>query len=159
ANILVTDDLRCCLADFGLSLLAESQGLDSSSRMRKGGIRWLAPEYILPTLFDRSYVAARDIYAYGCTVIEVFTGAPPYSNIKHEAHVMHEVLGGNRPLRPPQDVFPHNELWSLVTDCLNTPPSKRPDARAVISWMALPNVSLNFSPEEYFHILGSAQHM
>ncbi|PBK78446.1 kinase-like protein [Armillaria solidipes] len=138
ANNLVTDDL-CYLADFGLSLLAESQGLDSSSRMRKGGIRWLAPEYILLTLFDRSYVAARDIYAYGCTVIEVFTGEPPYSNIKHEAHVMHEVLGGNRPPRPPQDVFPHNELWSLVTDCLNTPPSKRPDARAVISRMALPN--------------------
>ncbi|SJL00682.1 uncharacterized protein ARMOST_03995 [Armillaria ostoyae] len=61
ANNLVTDDLCCCLADFGLSLLAESQGLDSSSRMRKGGIRWLAPEYILPTLFDPSYVAARDI--------------------------------------------------------------------------------------------------
>ncbi|KAK0228805.1 kinase-like domain-containing protein [Armillaria fumosa] len=139
ANILVTDDLRCCLADFGLSLLAESQGLNSSSRMRKGSIRWLAPEYILPTLFDRSYVAARDIYAYGCTVIEIFTGEPPYSNIKHEAQVIHEVSAGKRPPRPPQEIFPYNELWSLVMDCLDTLPSKRPDARAVISRIALPS--------------------
>ncbi|KAK0503546.1 kinase-like domain-containing protein [Armillaria luteobubalina] len=140
ANILVTDDLCCCLADFGLSLLAESQGLNSSSRMRKGSIRWLAPEYILPTLFDRSYVAARDIYAYGCTVIEVFTGEPPYSDIKHEAQVIHEVSAGKRPPKPSQDVFPYNELWSFVMDCLDSQPSKRPDARAVISRMVLPNL-------------------
>ncbi|SJL08819.1 uncharacterized protein ARMOST_12190 [Armillaria ostoyae] len=36
ANILVMDDLCCCLADFGLSLFAKSQTLDSSSRMNKG---------------------------------------------------------------------------------------------------------------------------
>ncbi len=65
------DDLRCCLADFGLSLFAESQVLDSSSRMKKGSIRWLAPEYMDSALFDQSYMTARDIYAYGCTIIEV----------------------------------------------------------------------------------------
>ncbi|KAK0244452.1 kinase-like domain-containing protein [Armillaria nabsnona] len=71
ANVLVMDDLSCCLADFGLSLFAESQVLDSSSRMSKGSIRWLAPEYMDSTLFKQSYLTARDIYAYGCTVIEV----------------------------------------------------------------------------------------
>ncbi|KAK0485336.1 kinase-like domain-containing protein [Armillaria luteobubalina] len=77
ANVLVMDDLQCCLSDFGLSLFAESQVLDSSSRMSKGCIHWLAPE---------------DIYAYGCTIIKIFTGKPPFSNIKHEAGVMCEVL-------------------------------------------------------------------
>ncbi len=66
------DDLRCCLADFGLSLFAESQALDSSSRMRKGSARWLAPEHINPNaVIDRAYITARDIYAYGCTIVEV----------------------------------------------------------------------------------------
>ncbi len=66
------DDLRCCLADFGLSLFAESQALESSSRMSKGSTRWLAPEYIIPNaVISRAYLTARDVYAYGCTVVEV----------------------------------------------------------------------------------------
>ncbi len=65
------EDLCCCLADFGLSLFAESQVLDSSSRIRRGSIRWLAPEYIDPNFFDRAYITGRDTYAYGCTIIEV----------------------------------------------------------------------------------------
>ncbi len=66
------DDLRCCLADFGLSLFAETQALDSSSGMSKGSARWLAPEYIDPdVVIDRAFITARDIYAYGCTVVEV----------------------------------------------------------------------------------------
>ncbi|KAK0211012.1 kinase-like domain-containing protein [Desarmillaria ectypa] len=70
ANILVMDDLCCCLADFGLSIFAETRGFDNSSRMWSGALRWLAPEYMIPGAFDQSYIAARDSYAYGCTVIE-----------------------------------------------------------------------------------------
>ncbi len=66
------DDLCCCLADFGLSLFAELQVLESSSRMNKGSTRWLAPEYIDPKVaIDWAYITARDIYAYGCTIVEV----------------------------------------------------------------------------------------
>ncbi|KAK0213802.1 kinase-like domain-containing protein, partial [Armillaria fumosa] len=101
ANILVMDDLRCCLADFGLSLFAESQALESSSRMKKGSIRWLAPEYIHPDIvIDRAYVTARDVYAYGCTFVEIFTGEPPFGYIKNEAAIMLAVIAGRRPLRP-----------------------------------------------------------
>ncbi len=140
ANILVMDDLRCCLADFGLSLFAGSQTLDDSSS--RGSIRWLAPEYMDPDLFDGSYFTARDIYAYGCTVVEVgpathlpppphslmvsfskiFTGKPPFSDIKYDVSVMHEVTKGKRPPRPPLNVFPDDELWSLVRACLATLP-------------------------------------
>ncbi|KAK0485349.1 kinase-like domain-containing protein, partial [Armillaria luteobubalina] len=97
ANILVMDDLHCCLADFGLSLFAESQTLNCSS---KGSIRWLAPEYMNPDLFDGSYFTARDIYAYGCTIVEIFTGKSPFSDIKHDVIVMCKVITGNRPSKP-----------------------------------------------------------
>ncbi|KAK0485347.1 kinase-like domain-containing protein [Armillaria luteobubalina] len=137
ANVLVMDDLRCCLSDFGLSLFAESQVLDSSSRMRKGSIRWLAPEYMDSTLFDQSYLTARDVYAYGCTVIEIFTGKPPFNNIKFEAGVMYEVLTKqNCPPRPPLDVFPNDLLWSFVTRCLATTSSRRPSATQVSGFLA-----------------------
>ncbi|SJL07260.1 uncharacterized protein ARMOST_10603 [Armillaria ostoyae] len=51
ANILVMDDLRCHLADFGLSLFMESQALNGSW-MDKGCIRWLAPKYMDANLFN-----------------------------------------------------------------------------------------------------------
>ncbi|PBK82444.1 kinase-like protein, partial [Armillaria gallica] len=101
ANILVMDDLCCCLADFGLSLFAELQVLESSSRMNKGSTRWLAPEYIDPKVaIDWAYITARDIYAYGCTIVEILTGKPPFSEIKNEAAVIHEVMNGGHPLPP-----------------------------------------------------------
>ncbi|KAK0435893.1 kinase-like domain-containing protein [Armillaria borealis] len=136
ANILVMDDLCCCLADFGLSLFVETQALDSSSTIRKGSTRWLAPEYMDSDLFDQSYMTARDIYAYGCTVVEIFTGKPPFSDIKNEAGVIHEVVTKqNHPPRPPLDIFPNDILWSLVTTCLATASSQRPDATQISSFL------------------------
>ncbi|KAK0498047.1 kinase-like domain-containing protein, partial [Armillaria luteobubalina] len=101
ANILVTDDLRCCLANFGLSLFAESQTFDSTSKMGKGSARWLAPEHLDPNaVIDRAYITMRDIYAYGCTVVEIYTGKPPFSDIKSEPAAMLAVIAGRRPPRP-----------------------------------------------------------
>ncbi|KAK0190042.1 kinase-like domain-containing protein [Armillaria mellea] len=114
ANILVTNDLSCCLADFGLSLFAESQGLESSSRMSKGSVRWLAPE---------------DVYAYGCTIVEIFTGEPPFGYIKSDAAIMLAVIEGRRPMRP-QHIL-QDGLWSLVTMCLIKSPSQRPTAEQI----------------------------
>ncbi|SJL07270.1 uncharacterized protein ARMOST_10613 [Armillaria ostoyae] len=128
ANILVMDDLRCCLADFGLSLFAGLQTLDISSF--KGTIRWLAPEYypisfnsnvtcligyMDLSLFNKLYITARDIYAYGCTIVEVFTSKPPFSDIKHD---------------------PNDELWSLVMACLTTSLSDRPNAGQILAILA-----------------------
>ncbi len=144
------DDLRCCLADFGLSLLAESQTLNSSSKMR-GSIRWLAPEYIdSKAVIDQAYITARDIYAYGCTVVEVgpvayyiallshsskmLTGQPPFSDIKNDAGVVHAVMNRSRPL-PPRHLL-QDGLWSLVTMCLITSPSRRPTAEWVARALA-----------------------
>ncbi|PBK92827.1 kinase-like protein [Armillaria gallica] len=133
ANILVADDRRCCLADFGLSLITESQNLSTTSGMRRGSLRWLAPEYILPGSLDQSCIAARDSYAYGCTVIEVFTGKPPFSDIRNDRIFMTEVIArrSRPPLELPEDVFPYDGLPSLVAECLRTSPGERPDARRI----------------------------
>ncbi|PBK66459.1 kinase-like protein, partial [Armillaria solidipes] len=123
---------RCCLADFGLSLFAESHisAYSSSDWMHKGTIRWLAPEYMDLTLFDQSHITARDIYAYGCTVVEVFTGEPPFNNIKNDVGVIHEVLiKRGYPPRPPAIT---DDLWSLVTACLTTVPSQRPHVEQIL---------------------------
>ncbi|KAK0190062.1 kinase-like domain-containing protein [Armillaria mellea] len=131
ANILVTNDLSCCLADFGLSLFVESQALASSSRMSKGSVRWLAPEYFHPdVIIDRAYITARDVYAYGCTIVEIITGEPPFGYIKNDAAIMLAVITGRRPLRP-QHILLEDGLWSLVTMCLRKSPSQRPTAEQI----------------------------
>ncbi|KAJ7805839.1 kinase-like domain-containing protein, partial [Mycena olivaceomarginata] len=70
ANILVTDTLTCCLADFGLSRVIETQ-VPGSSLMLKGSVRWLPPEMMDYSLFKHPYFTAIDIYSFGCTIIEV----------------------------------------------------------------------------------------
>lgn len=73
-NILVADDLRCCVADFGLSLIDESQRRESHSLRGAGSTRWQAPEITGISSYSDSeerYPAAGDVYALGCTAAEV----------------------------------------------------------------------------------------
>ncbi|KAK0460845.1 kinase-like domain-containing protein, partial [Armillaria novae-zelandiae] len=142
ANILVMDDLRCCLTAFDFSLFApesDTPAFNSSYRMHAGTLRWLAPEHMNLTFFDQSNMTPRDIYAYGCTVVEVFTGKPPFSHIRNEAALVREVVTKRRlPPRPPTIT---DDLWSLVTACLTTVPSHRPHVGQILKSLQTRNSS------------------
>ncbi|PBK64321.1 kinase-like protein, partial [Armillaria solidipes] len=102
ANILVTEDLHCCLADFGLAKAVMTRGPESYSDSPSGTARWLAPELLqVDASSDWQYMPSRDIYAFGCTVVEIFTGRLPFSDIIHEMSVALAVLQNDRrPTRP-----------------------------------------------------------
>ncbi|KAJ7583591.1 kinase-like domain-containing protein, partial [Mycena floridula] len=134
-NVLVTDDLRCCLADFGLSSITEGVTLTNNSSTNRGSLRWLAPEIILPSAdvkqLNRS---TRDIYAFGCTILEVYTGQHPFSQyIQVDAPVILDVIAGRRPRRP-LDVF-SDWIWDLVEQCWHQDPERRPTARAIVEFL------------------------
>ncbi|KAK0187667.1 kinase-like domain-containing protein [Armillaria mellea] len=134
ANILVKDDLSCCLSDFGLSLAVESQvGASSSSRAFLGGsLRWMPPEIMDDKQFDPAYITARDVYSFGCTVIEIYTGKPPFSHIRKEAAIINEVLTcGNLQDRPPD--IPDWMWEKMVLKCLVSPASQRPVAQSLVN--------------------------
>ncbi|KAE9387929.1 kinase-like protein [Gymnopus androsaceus JB14] len=87
ANILVTNDLCCCLADFGLTLIiSDSQTLSNAttSAMTKGTTRWMAPELIIPnnSAGKAPNNTSRDVYAFGCTVLEVTLSFPNHKGPK-----------------------------------------------------------------------------
>ncbi|KAK0504393.1 kinase-like domain-containing protein [Armillaria luteobubalina] len=134
ANILVKDDLSCCLSDFGLALAVESQvAASSSSRAFLGGsLRWMPPEIMDDKQFDPAYITARDVYSFGCTVIEIYTGKPPFSHIRKEAAIINEVLTcGNLPDKP-SDI--PNWMWEkVVLQCLVSPASQRPTAHGLVN--------------------------
>ncbi|KAJ7583148.1 kinase-like domain-containing protein, partial [Mycena floridula] len=72
ANVLVDSDLRCRLADFGLSSISASFTLtNSSSGNGKGSTRWLAPEFFTAGDANQFKSMPRDIYAFACTILEV----------------------------------------------------------------------------------------
>ncbi|KAJ7584964.1 kinase-like domain-containing protein [Mycena floridula] len=129
--LLVRDDLRCCLADFGLCSIAASFSVTSSSSGNgKGAIRWMAPELFV-TSGDGNQLKSpsRDIYAFACTILEVYTGQPPFVQHKHDPAVIHEVSSGRRAARP---VNIPDDLWALIEACWQQDSTSRPAARTVV---------------------------
>ncbi|KAH8796246.1 kinase-like domain-containing protein [Flagelloscypha sp. PMI_526] len=126
SNVLVQDDLTCCIADFGLAMVSDSQPLTttSSDTAPKGSIRWSAPEVFSPKRFPDAPREKRDVFAFACTIVEVYLGKPPFAQIATDYEVMLEIHEGRRPPQPPPSLLPAN-LWNLVELCWSQDPSER----------------------------------
>lgn len=74
-NILITPDLRACLADFGLcTVLQEAECTPTESSARFGALRWQAPEVLrYEDSMQLSGIKrlSSDIYSFGCVCYEV----------------------------------------------------------------------------------------
>ncbi|EIN03835.1 TKL/TKL-ccin protein kinase [Punctularia strigosozonata HHB-11173 SS5] len=136
-NILISLSGHPLLSDFGLAKVIEdvtgapitSTGSSNSARM----IRWFAPE-----LFegDSTLNLSADIYAFGMTVLEIFTGSNPYSTIKRDTEVIIKKHHGMKPVRPTDDKTVSrgldDNLWELLLWCWESPPAKRPTISQVL---------------------------
>jgi len=138
ANILVGDDLRCYLADFGLASISDSfSSTTAMSVHTRGSTRWMAPEVLMSTIDHDNHEHAsaercpRDVYAFGCTILEIYTGEPPFSQYSHDIRVATAVMAGQRPSRP-EGVF-SDESWSLMESCWAHDPAQRPLARDILA--------------------------
>ncbi|KIK69391.1 hypothetical protein GYMLUDRAFT_35470 [Collybiopsis luxurians FD-317 M1] len=134
-NILVTDDLHCCLADFGLTLVTpNSQAWNITASLSgtvNGSMRWLAPEYID---FQGGSMppnqTSRDVYAFGCTILEILTLSPPFRDYPHDPSILFTLMNGGRPARP-RDVWYPDEIWNLTTRCWAQNAKDRPSANEI----------------------------
>ncbi|KAL2509040.1 Mitogen-activated protein kinase kinase kinase 3 [Forsythia ovata] len=82
ANILVDNKGCIKLADFGASKKVVALATMTGAKSMKGTPYWMAPEVIRQT--GHSYSA--DIWSVGCTVIEMATGKPPWSQQYQEVY-------------------------------------------------------------------------
>lgn len=73
-----------------LSFQSDALLTDSGNKSMKGTPYWMAPEVIKQTGHGRQ----ADIWSVGCTVIEMSTGKPPWSQFQSQVH--HLMLLGYR---------------------------------------------------------------
>ncbi|KAJ7106261.1 kinase-like domain-containing protein, partial [Mycena epipterygia] len=151
-NILVSDDLNACLADFGLTSVIAVSTNDTSSTNHAGSTRWLAPELLQPSAFGCDRFVRRpasDVYAFACVCLEastfnqlvqfmlicfqLHTGRPPFSDIALDVPVIFKVIAGERPERP--DTSMSHDLWVLVTAAWAQKIRDRPDIETIIGSM------------------------
>jgi serine/threonine protein kinase len=93
ANVLLGDDGRACLADFGL---VRSLYNDSLLDVRRVQCEGTAP-YLSPAVAAGQAEDTRcDVYSWGALLYELLTGQPPYSG-RDAASVVGQVLTGPPP--------------------------------------------------------------
>jgi serine/threonine protein kinase len=123
-NILLTEDGRVKLVDFGVSvqLSATLQKRDTLT----GTPYWMAPEVILQNAYD----GKADIWSIGITAIELAEMVPPLSNI-HPMRALFMI-----PTNAPP-TFKEPNSWSkdmkdFVAKCLVKTPDERPTAKQLL---------------------------
>ncbi|KAJ7792928.1 kinase-like domain-containing protein [Mycena olivaceomarginata] len=130
-NILVTPSRRACVADFGLSSIADSVTLKFTHLTpspRGGTSRYQAPELLLTAMPNHF---GSDVYAFACVCYEIWTGKAPFFEFPRDITVAIKVLEGLRPSRP--ETMPiDNNLWSLLQDCWKEEFRDRPNASQII---------------------------
>ncbi|XP_061348476.1 mitogen-activated protein kinase kinase kinase NPK1 [Gastrolobium bilobum] len=127
ANILV-DNLGCIkLADFGASKQVVELATISGAKSMKGTPYWMAPEVILQT--GHSFSA--DIWSVGCTVIEMATGKPPWSQ-QYQQEVAALFHIGTTKSHPPIPDHLSIAAKDFLLKCLQKEPILRPSASELL---------------------------
>ena len=122
ANIFVTEDRTVKLGDFGLARVMREIAIRRTEI--RGTPLYMAPEQVTGTDIDRR----ADLYAVGCTLFEMLTGAPPFT----DGDIMFQQLHAAPP-RPSSRVggLPP-ALDALVLSCLEKDRRARIDSATLI---------------------------
>ncbi|KAG6326936.1 hypothetical protein ID866_12153 [Astraeus odoratus] len=133
ANVLISNEGRALLTDFGLSLLVNSSFSMTTEPPRGGSWRWLSPENIDSQEYN--ITCPGDIWAFGMTVLELFTRENPYPNIHTIRGLMLQILRGP-PERPKDELtcfLMDDEWWRICCMCWQQEPLSRPNMSQVVA--------------------------
>ncbi|KAK4741812.1 hypothetical protein SAY87_025400 [Trapa incisa] len=138
ANLLVDASGVVKLADFGMAKHLSGPTYDLSL---KGSPYWMAPELMNAVMQkdSRSDVAlAVDIWSLGCTVIEMLTGRPPWSEYEGPA-AMFKILTETPPIPKNLSMEGKDFLWR----CFQRNPAERPSAALLLEHPFIRNFSFH----------------
>ena len=117
ANILIDSNGICKLTDFGGAKIIKDE-INIISSMQ-GTPNWMAPEII------KSEGATRysDVWSIGCTIIEMFSGKPPYNDKNSPISVLNCIIKNNELPKIPEGMS--DQLKDFLEKCLIIEPKKR----------------------------------
>jgi len=123
ANILVEKSGRIKLADFGMAKVLESVSIGKSF---KGSACWMAPEVIR----QQNVGFEADIWSVGCTVYEMATGAPPWSDCSTQVQIIFKIASSSEIPTIPEHLSP--EGHDFLRLCLQRDAEQRPEAVSLL---------------------------
>ncbi|KAI6046957.1 kinase-like domain-containing protein [Pisolithus marmoratus] len=130
-NVLISGSGRALVTDFGCSYRPNlSPGL-SVDPPRGGSVRWLAPE----NLDTYAISQEADIWAYGITVLELFSREDPFPEANKDVPIMRRISKGP-PSRPSDELTCFrlsDRWWSVCLECWNPEPSARPMIKDIVA--------------------------
>uniref|UniRef100_H3CHW3 receptor protein-tyrosine kinase n=1 Tax=Tetraodon nigroviridis TaxID=99883 RepID=H3CHW3_TETNG len=118
-NCMLSDDLRVCVADFGLSkrLLSSSYYRQTSAACLP--VKWTA----LESLSESVYTTKSDVWSFGVTMWEVVSrGRTPYPGVQN-CELLDLLQSGVR-LKAPPDC--DHQLYEVMRSCWDEDPGSRP---------------------------------
>eukprot|EP01029_Cantina_marsupialis_P004278 TRINITY_DN1430_c1_g2_i1.p1 TRINITY_DN1430_c1_g2~~TRINITY_DN1430_c1_g2_i1.p1 ORF type:complete len:1159 (+),score=305.50 TRINITY_DN1430_c1_g2_i1:80-3556(+) len=125
ANILVDSSGICKLSDFGASRILNKITAGQQASMR-GTPYWMAPEVVN----QQSPGRQADIWSVGCTIIEMATGQPPFSEFNQIVALM-KIASIKEPPALPDGISPL--LTDFLSVCLKIDPKQRSNARTLLN--------------------------
>lgn len=144
ANILVDKGGEVKLADFGMAKHISDHSFLLSF---KGSPYWMAPEVVKN---KNGYSFAVDIWSLGCTVLEMATGKPPWSQFEGIAAVFK--IGNSKEIPAIPDRL-SEDTKMFLRSCLQRDPRKRPTAAQLLEQ---PFVRLQHADSDVSEVLTSA---
>jgi len=132
-NVLINNDGKACLIDFGLSRIVDTRGFTTKTPVSSQ--RYAAPElYELNALEEQTPLEERgelgiprftyksDVWAFALLVVEVLTGRLPFFHLRFDPQVVVYVSQGHNPIR----IDCPSDIWDKLVECWNREPAKRP---------------------------------
>jgi len=126
-NLLVEKNGDVKLADFG-----QSKDAGEILKTVTGTAYFMAPEVIK----GEEYTLKADIWSFGCAVIEMLTGRPPFSHYENQWAAMYHITNGDPSVEVPQVCSA--EASNCLMCCLSREPRGRWPASQILAhpWLA-----------------------
>ncbi|KIO22976.1 hypothetical protein M407DRAFT_44080, partial [Tulasnella calospora MUT 4182] len=122
SNILIDDENRPRLCDFGLSrFLGEISPELQTSFVGQGTKGYQSPELVRDGVQD----LPGDVYAFGCLILEVMSGNAPFYKLKAGKAILITTAGSIPEPSAHPDLPATDPLWGIMRKCWASP-SNRP---------------------------------
>ena len=101
ANILVSDDGRVKLLDFGIAKLLENDEDSRTLMLTETGVRWMTPRYAAPEqVRGEPVTTATDVYQLGVILYELLSGHRPYRLARQSTYEIERAVCEQHPESP-----------------------------------------------------------